>query len=195
MVAIPSVENASYALREVLSRCIPITVSEKAPPNRRACQWCGHALDGGHGNRRYHSGACSEAARRARHRSNQAAYRRRLNPATGPSVPPDFQAGRVTVRSIVLPGEQSAMLRAAALPVMHAALAFHEALTTVPYSDVLSNQELARLRFFIDDTLALIEALNHTLPTAEVTSDLYDASDGLGIVKRLWLKESRSGRR
>lgn len=110
-------------------------------------------------------------------------------------MPPDFQAGRVTVRSIVLPGEQSAMLRAAALPVMHAALAFHEALTTVPYSDVLSNQELARLRFFIDDTLALIEALNHTLPTAEVTSDLYDASDGLGIVKRLWLKESRSERR
>lgn len=171
-------------------------MTENASPDRRACQWCGRALDGGHGNRRYHPGDCADAAQRARHRNNQAAYRRRLNPATGPSVPPDFRVGRVTVRSVVLPGEEAAALRAAALPVMSAALAFHEALKTVPYSDLLDREELARLRFFVDDTLTLVETLNDTLPVAEVVSDLYDPNDGLdSIVKRLWISKPRPARR
>lgn len=102
----------------------------------------------------------------------------------------------MTVRSTVMPGERSAALRAAALPVMSAALAFHEALKGVPYSDVLDNQELARLRFFIDDTLTLVETLNDALPVAEVDSDHFQPSDGLDhIVKRLWRGDPRPARR
>lgn len=184
-----------FAARESLSACISITVIESSAQARRACQWCGLSLDGGHGNRRYHPGDCSTAARKARQRANQAAYRQRLNPSTDLAVPPDFRVGRVTVRSVVMPGEDTAALRAAALPVMRSALAFHDALKTVPFSDVLNSQELGRLRSFVDDTLTLIETLNDRLPVADVDSDLYDASDGLEIVKRLWRGQSRPGRR
>ena len=79
---------------------------------------------------------------------------------------------------------------------MSAALAFHEALKTVTYSDLLDREELARLRFFVDDTLTLVETLNDTLPVAEVVSDLYDPNDGLdSIVKRLWISKPRPARR
>lgn len=170
-------------------------VIETSLEGRRACRWCGQSLDGGHGNRRYHPGDCSTAARRARQKNNQAAYRWRRNSSVDVTVPPDFRVGRVTVRSVVMPGEDTAALRAAALPVMRSALAFHDALKTVPFSDVLNSQELGRLRSFVDDTLTLIETLNDRLPVADVDSDLYDASDGLEIVKRLWRGQSRPARR
>lgn len=178
-----------------MSGCIPITVIDSSRTARRACLWCGQSLDGGHGNRRYHPGECSTAARKARQRRNQAAYRQRQTPSDAVTVPPDFRVGRVTVRSIVLPGEVSAALLSAARPVMMSALEFHDALKTVPYSDVLNSQELQRLRGFVDDVLALVETVNDTVPIANIDSDIYHASDGLEIVKRLWRGQPRPGRR
>lgn len=106
----------------------------------------------------------------------------------------DFTAGRVTVRSIVMPGQDSAAIRAAALPVMAAGLAFHQALKTVPYTDVLASPELQRLRSFVDDALTLVEAINDLIPVPAIESSEVDPSDGLHIVKRLHVGRTRPGR-
>lgn len=170
-------------------------IEERAVEARRPCEWCGHALGDGHGNRRYHAGDCSAAARKHRHRRNQAAYRDRLaSPTDLPRVPADFTAGRITVRSIVMPGDDSAAIRAAALPVMLSGLAFHQALKTVPFTDVLDSAALNRLRGFVDDALTLVEAINELIPVPAVESDGVDPCDGLYIVKRLHIGETRPGR-
>lgn len=179
----------------VISTAHVSAIREPAADVRRPCEWCGHALADGHGNRRYHAGPCAEEARKDRHRRNQAAYRGRLaSPPELPEVPEDFKAGRVTVRGIVMPGADSAALRAAALPVMLSGLAFHQALKTVPFEDVLNNAQLNRLRGFVDDALALVEALNELIPVAAVESDEFDPSDGLNIIKRLHVGKTRPAR-
>lgn len=115
-------------------------------------------------------------------------------PADLPAVPRDFSAGRITVRSIVMPGSDSAAIRAAALSVMVSGLAFHQALKSVPFTDVLASAELSRLRYFVDDALALVEAVNECIPVAEVQTDEVDPTDGLHIVKRLHVGRTRAGR-
>lgn len=160
---------------------------------RNPCEVCGYALGNSHGNRRYHPGVCAETARKARQRHNQAAYRARLSGAQQPQVPDDFTSGRVTVKGRILPGEASAAIRTAAMPPLMAALAFHDALREVPYSDVLNNEQLNRLRGFVDDVLTLVEVINDKIPVADIDSERVHASSGLEIVRTLHLNQPRPG--
>lgn len=84
-----------------------------------------------------------------------------------------------------MPGADSAALRAAALPVMVSALAFHHALKEVPYEDVVASEELNRLRGFVDEALKLVEAINDIIPVADIRSEQVDPSEGLNIMKRV----------
>lgn len=155
---------------------------------------CGLALGAVHGNRRYHPGECAENARKARHARNQAIYRARRNPSPGPVVPPDFRAGRVTVRGQVVPGDRAVAIRAAVTKPLLASLAFHEALKTVPYTDVLNSEQLLRLRSYVDDVLSLIDAIDDAIRVPDFdTSDLFNPSDGLTVVKRLHVNKKRPG--
>lgn len=160
---------------------------------RRPCEVCGLALGATHGNRRYHPGDCADAARKSRHARNQAAYRARRNPSVEPLVPDDFRAGRVTVRGVVVPGDRAAAIRAATLKPLLASLEFHEALKTVPYSDVMNSEELGRLRYYVDDVLVLIDTIDEVIRVPDIDTDAVDPSEGLHIVKRLWLKQKRPG--
>lgn len=162
---------------------------------RRPCEVCGLALGATHGNRRYHPGECAEKARKARHARNQSAYRARRNPPpTGPVVPPDFRAGRVTVKGQVVPGAKAAAIRAAVVKPLLASLAFHEALKEVPYADVLNSEELGRLRYYVDDVLSLIDAIDDAIRVPDFdTSDLFNPADGLTVVRRLHVNKKRPG--
>lgn len=154
---------------------------------------CGLALGAAHGNRRYHPGDCAESVRKARHARNQAAYRARLNPPRDPLVPEDFRAGRVTVKGQVVPGADATAIRAAVVKPLLASLAFHEALKTVPYTDVLNSEQLLRLRSYVDEVLSLIDAIDEVIRVPEVDTDAVDPSDGLAVVKRLHLNRKRPG--
>lgn len=167
---------------------------ESAPSKRRPCEVCGLALGSTHGNRRYHPGDCADAARKARHARNQAAYRARRHAPVEPLVPDDFRAGRVTVKGVVVPGDRAAAIRAATLKPLLASLEFHEALKTVPYTDVMDSEELGRLRYYVDDVLALIDTIDEVIRVPDIDTDAIDPSEGLHIVKRLWLKQTRPGR-
>lgn len=151
------------------------------------------ALGTTHGNRRYHPGDCADAARRARHARNQAAYRARRNPPVEPLVPDDFRAGRVTVKGVVVPGDRAAAIRAATIKPLLASLAFHEALKNVPWTDLMNSEELGRLRYYVDDVLVLIDTIDEVIRVPDIDTDTFDPSDGLNIVKRLSLKQKRSG--
>ena len=163
------------------------------PTGRRPCEACGLALGTTHGNRRYHPGDCADAVRKARHARNQAAYRARRNPPVEPLVPDNFRAGRVTVKGVVVPGDRAAAIRAATLKPLLASLEFHEALKTVPYIDVVNSEELGRLRYYVDDVLALIDTIDEVIRVPDIDTDAVDPSEGLHIVKRLWLKQPRPG--
>lgn len=154
---------------------------------------CGLALGATHGNRRYHPGDCAEAARKTRHARNQAAYRARRNPTTEPLVPADFRAGRVTIKGQVVPGDRAAAIRAAVVKPLLASLAFHNALKTIPFTDVLNSEELGRLRYYVDDVLSLIDAIDEVIRVPDLDTDAFDPSDGLTVVKRLHLKQKRPG--
>lgn len=167
---------------------------DSAPTGRRPCEVCGLALGTTHGNRRYHPGDCADAARKARHARNQAAYRSRRNPSIEPLVPDDFRAGRVTVKGQVVPGDRAAAIRAATLKPLLASLEFHEALKSVPYADVLDSEELGRLRYYVDDVLALIDTIDEVIRVPDIDTDAIDPSEGLHVVKRLWLNQTRPGR-
>ena len=168
---------------------------ESAPTGRRPCEACGLALGTTHGNRRYHPGDCADAARKARHARNQAAYRARRNPPVEPLVPNDFRAGRVTVKGQVVPGDRAAAIRAAALKPLLASNAFHEALKDVHWSDVLNSQELGRLRSYVDDVLSLIEVIDEVIRVPDLTTDKFRPGENMEdrIVKRLERKQKRAG--
>lgn len=168
--------------------------ADASPSSRRPCDVCGLALGAAHGNRRYHPGDCAEEARKARHARNQAAYRARRNPSPGPMVPADFRAGRVTVKGQVLPGAKATAIRAAVVKPLLASLAFHEALKEVPYADVLNSEELGRLRYYVDDVLSLIDVIDDAIRVPDFdTSDLFNPSDGLTVVRRLHVNKKRPG--
>lgn len=97
------------------------------------------------------------------------------------------------MRSRVVPGSTAAAISAATLPVLLASLAFHDALKTVPYTDVMQNEQLGRLRYYVDDVMTLIEVLNEAIPAPDIDSDLIDARSGLDIVKTLHLNKRRPG--